>query len=37
MEWRSCPRKGFGLFELKAVLSRHEDEFIDLAETNLWR
>jgi hypothetical protein len=43
MEWRSCPRvtpeqsKGFGLFALKAVLSRHDDKFIDLAETSLWR
>ena len=29
--------KGFGLFALKAVLSGHGDELIDLAETNLWR
>jgi hypothetical protein len=29
--------KGFGLFALKAVLSRHDDKFIDLAETSLWR
>jgi pyruvate dehydrogenase (quinone) len=29
--------KGFGLFALKAVLSGHGDELIDLADTNLWR
>jgi pyruvate dehydrogenase (quinone) len=29
--------KGFGLFALRAVLSGHGDELIDLAETNLWR
>src|ERR1700751_6102994 len=29
--------KGFGLFALKAVLSGHGDELLDLAETNLWR
>src|SRR5580658_5991077 len=29
--------KGFGLFALKAVLSGHGDELIDLAETNLGR
>jgi pyruvate dehydrogenase (quinone) len=29
--------KGFGLFALRAVLSGHADELIDLAETNLWR
>ena len=29
--------KGFGLFTLRAVLSGHGDELIDLAETNLWR
>jgi pyruvate dehydrogenase (quinone) len=29
--------KGFGVFALRAVLSGHGDELIDLAETNLWR
>jgi pyruvate dehydrogenase (quinone) len=29
--------KGFGLFALKAVLSGHGDELVDLADTNLWR
>ena len=29
--------KGFGLFALKAVLSGHGDELIDLADTNIWR
>jgi pyruvate dehydrogenase (quinone) len=29
--------RGFGLFALKAVLSGHGDEIIDLAEVNLWR
>jgi pyruvate dehydrogenase (quinone) len=29
--------KGFSLFALRAVLSGHGDELIDLAEINLWR
>jgi pyruvate dehydrogenase (quinone) len=29
--------KGFSLFALRAVLSGHGDELIDLADTNLWR
>jgi pyruvate dehydrogenase (quinone) len=29
--------KGFSLFTLKAVLSGHSDELIDLTDINLWR
>jgi pyruvate dehydrogenase (quinone) len=29
--------KGFTLYMLKAVISGHSDEVIDLAKTNLWR
>jgi pyruvate dehydrogenase (quinone) len=30
-------RKGFGLFMVRAMLSGHGDEIVDLAKTNLFR